>query len=60
MESKTNSWSVFSNGGNAIAEQKLASEEINKSNRVGLWESQSGIRIGKLTIWVSSFEIEKL
>ena len=44
----------------AIAEQILASEEINKSKRAGLWESQSGIRVGKLTIWVGSFEIEKL
>ena len=31
-----------------------------KSKRAGLWESQSGIRVGKLTIWVRSFEIEKL
>ena len=32
----------------------------NKSKRAGLWESQSGIQVGKLTIWVRSFEIEKL
>ena len=32
----------------------------NTSNRAGLWESQSGIRLGKLTIWVRSFETEKL
>ena len=49
-----------SNWGKAIVEQILASEEINKSKRARLWESQSGIRIGKLTIWVRSFEIEKL
>ena len=30
----------------------------NKSKRAGLWESQSGIRVGKLTIWVRSFEIK--
>ena len=35
----------------------LASEEINKSTRGGLWESQSGIRVRKLTIWVRWFEI---
>ena len=52
--------SQFPNGGKAIAEQILASEEINKSKRAGLWESQSGIQVGKLTIWVRSFEIEKL
>ena len=32
----------------------------NISKRAGLWESQSGIGIGKLTIWGRSFEIEKL
>ena len=31
-------------------EQTLASEEINKSKRGGLQESQSGIQVGKLTI----------
>ena len=34
----------------AIVEKILASEEENKSKRAGLWESQSGIRVGKLTI----------
>ena len=28
-----------------------------KSKRSGLWESQSGFWLGKLTIWVKSFEI---
>ena len=37
--------------------QIIASEEINKSKRAGLWESQPMIRVGKLTIWVRSFEI---
>ena len=60
METETKTWSEFSNGGTAIVEQILASEERKKSKRVGLWESQSGIRVGKLTIWVRSFEIEKL
>ena len=32
----------------------------NKSKRAGLWESQLVIRVGKLTICVRSFEIEKL
>ena len=41
-------------------EQILAWEEINKSKRAGLWESQPGIRVGNWTIWVRSFEIEKL
>ena len=33
----------------AIVEQILASRK--KSKRAGLWESQSEIRVGKLTIW---------
>ena len=43
-------------GGKVIEEQILALEEINKSKRAVLWESQSGIRVGKLTIWLRSFE----
>ena len=60
MEIKTTTWSEFPNGGKAIEEQILSSKEINKSKRAGLWESQSGIRVGKSTILVRSFEIEKL
>ena len=60
METKTTTWSTFPNRGKAIVEQILASEEINKSKRAGMWESQSGMRVGKLTIWVRSVEIEKL
>ena len=41
-------------------EQLLALKKRNKSKRVGLWESDSGIRVGKLTILVRSFEIEKI
>ena len=59
METETITRSEFPNGGKAIAEQLLASEERNKSKRAVLWESQSGIRLGKLTIWVRSFEVEK-
>ena len=50
METETTIGSVFPNGGKVIAEQILASEEINKSKSTGQWESQSGIRVGKLTI----------
>ena len=60
METETTTWSEFPNGGKAIAEQILASEERKKSKRAGLWESQSGIWVGKLTIWVRLFGIEKL
>ena len=60
METETTRWPEFPNGGKAIVEQILASEERNKSKSAGLWESQSGIQVGKLTIWVRSFEIEKL
>ena len=60
METETETWSEFPNGGKAIVEEILASEERNKSKRAGQWESRSGIHVGKLTIWVGSFEIEKL
>ena len=60
METKTTTSSEFPNGGKVIVEQILVSEEINKSQRAGLRESQSGIRVGRLTIWVRSFEILKL
>ena len=57
METETIIWSESFNGGRPIVEQILASDEKNKSKRAGLWESQSEIRLGKLTIWV--FEIEQ-
>ena len=60
MKTETTTWSEFLNGGEAIVEQILESEEINKSKRAGLWESQPRIQVGKLAIWVRSFEIEKL
>ena len=60
METETTTWSEFLIGGKAIVEQILASKERNKSKRAGLWESQTGIRVGKITIWVRSFEIEEL
>ena len=59
METETTTWSEFSNGEKAIVEQ-IASEERKKSKRAGQWESQYGIRVGKLTMWVRSFEIEKV
>ena len=59
METEKITWSEFPNGGKAIAfaEQILMSELRKKSKQAGLWESQSGIRVAKLTIWVRSFEI---
>ena len=54
METETTKWSDFPNGGKAIVEQILASEERKKSKRAGLSESQSGIWVGKLTIWFSN------
>ena len=60
METERTTWPEFPNGGKAIVEQILASEEINKCQLAELWESQSGIRVGKLTIWAMSFETEKL
>ena len=60
METETIIWSEFPNGGKTIVEQMLASKEINESKTAGLWETQSWIWVGKLNIWVRSFEIEKL
>ena len=60
MKTETATWSEFSNEGKAVVEQTLASEERNKSKRAGLRESQSGVQVGKLTIWVRSFETEQL
>ena len=50
MEPETTTSSEFPNGGKAIVEQILASEEINKSKRAGLYKTQSGIQVRKLTI----------
>ena len=36
METQTTTWSKFLNGGKAIVEQILESEEINQSKRAGL------------------------
>ena len=47
-------------GGEVTLEQMLVWEEMNKCKRAGLWESLPGIQVGKLIIWVRSFEMEKL
>ena len=60
METETTIWSEFHNGGKAIVEQILLSEERKKSKRAGLWESQWWILVGKLTIWERSLETEKI
>ena len=57
VKTETATWSNFSNGWKTIVDQILASEEINKSKWPGLWESQSGIQVRKLTIWVRLSEI---
>ena len=57
METETTTWSEFHNGRKAIVQQILASEERRKSKRAGLWESQSGFHVGKLTTSVRLFEI---
>ena len=52
---------VNGNLDNNMIKISLATEEINKSKKkTGLWESLSEIQVGKLTIWIRSFEIEKL
>ena len=50
IETEKTTWSEFTNGGKVSAEQTLTLAERNESKRVGLWESQSEIWLGKLTI----------
>ena len=44
--------SHYRTNSSVIIEQILVSEERKKSKRAGLWESQSGIPVRKLTSWV--------
>ena len=60
VETEATTWWEFPNGGKVIVGQILVSEEINKIQKSRFWESQSGIQVGELTIWVRSFDIEKL
>ena len=50
METETTTWSEIFNEWKPFVEQILASEEIKKSQRAGLGESQSGIPVEKLAI----------
>ena len=56
---ETETWSEFPDGGKVIVKQMLASDDRGKPKRAALWTSQSGIQVGKLTVWVRSFQIEK-
>ena len=49
MQCETITWPEFTNGGKAILEQILVTEEINQSKRAGQWESQSGIQVRNWT-----------
>ena len=49
MEIEITTWSEFPNGGKAIVEQIITFDERKKSKGAGMWESQSGIWVGKLT-----------
>ena len=60
VETATVTWPEIPNGGKAIVEQIIASKKRKKSKRARIRESQSGIQLGKLTIWKRSFETEKL
>ena len=53
LKTETSTWSENPNGRKAIEEQILAPEERKQSKRAGLWESQSGIQVEKLLIWVN-------
>ena len=60
MQTEATKWSELPKGGRTIVEQILVSKESKKSKRARLRESQSGMLVRKLTIWVRSFEIERL
>ena len=55
MKTEKTTWSEFPSGEKGILEQILSQKK--KSKRAGLWKSQPGTRIGKLTVWVKSFKI---
>ena len=59
-ETETQTWSEFPNRGKAIIERILAAEERYKSKRAGLGESQSGIQVGKLIIWLRSISSTRI
>ena len=50
METETTTKSEFPNGGKAIVEQILASEERKKSRRAGLYNSPTWIQVGTMTM----------
>ena len=50
MEAEATTTSEFLNRGKVIVEQIIASEEINKSKKAGLWESHSHNHLSKI-IW---------
>ena len=58
METETTTWSEFPVGGKLIVEQIIVWEERKKSKRAWLWESQSEIIVGKLSIWERSSEMD--
>ena len=49
IETERTTWSEFLNREKDFVEKMPASEEVNKSKRIGLWESHTGIRLRKLT-----------
>ena len=51
METKTTTWSGSPNGGKAIIEETITSEEINPKEQ----ECESGIWEVNLTTWVKSY-----
>ena len=58
IETEATTWSEFPNGRKTTVEFILVSVEMNTSKRGGLWESQLGIQVGKLTMWIRLFELE--
>ena len=60
IESEATIWSEFPSGRKTTVEHILVSVEINRSKGGGLWQSQLGIQVGKLTMWIRLFELEEL
>ena len=49
IETERTTWSEFLNREKYFVEKMPASEEVNKSKRIGLWVSHTGIRLRNLT-----------
>ena len=60
METETTAWLEFLNGGKAIIEEIMGSKKKKKIQKSRTVRVTVGIQVGKVTLWVRLFEVEKL